>query len=117
MRGGRRHPLEGSTRASTALLQYELDTPLDGEAHWSGARHADLASLAPRGRCATRAQRTAGARYGRGDAKLVYLDGNVIDAAGLSAEAGAKRRAGLEANSFALPGPKPVSAFAVATRC
>ena len=94
----RRGPLLGSTPASTAMLQYELDTPLCHMAARIGQDRAEriwrrsrLAVDALRERTERLAIRAATATRGS-----IYLDGNVLDADGLAQEAEARRRAGFE---------------------
>lgn len=90
----RRGPAEGSTAASTAMLQYELDTPLaDGRA--DRARKAER--IWRRSRQSVDALRERTERLGlavdgatRGS---IYLDGNILDADGLAREADTRRRA------------------------
>jgi glycine/D-amino acid oxidase-like deaminating enzyme len=103
----RRGPIEGSTAASTAMLQYELDMPLHLMAERIGREHAER--IWRRSRQAVDALRERTERLGI-DADAVtrgsiYLDGNILDAAGLAREAGARRRAGFEVE---LLGPKAV---------
>ncbi len=87
----------GSTAASTALLQFELDTPLTvlserigkeraARAWWRSASAVD----ALRGRIAD-----LGLRCGFRERNTAYLPGNVLDAAGLRDEAQARARIGL----------------------
>jgi len=94
----RRGPLEGSTAASTAMLQYELDTPLCQMARRIGLGRAER--IWRRSRLAVDALRERTERLGiaaetatRGS---IYLDGNVLDPEGLAEEADARRRAGFE---------------------
>ncbi len=94
----RRGPAEGSTAASTAMLQYELDTPLSLMADRIGRERAER--IWRRSRQSVDALRERTGRLGldvdgatRGS---IYLDGNVLDAAGLAREADARRRAGFE---------------------
>lgn len=94
----RRGPAEGSTAASTAMLQYELDTPLTLMAERIGREKAER--IWRRSRQSVDALRERTERLGlavdgatRGS---IYLDGNVLDAAGLAVEADARRRAGFE---------------------
>jgi len=103
----RRGPVEGSTAASTAMLQYELDTPLHLMAKRIGLGQAE--SLWRRSRQAVDTLRERTERLGieadtatRGS---IYLDGNILDAKGLAREADARRRAGFE---IELLGPKAV---------
>jgi glycine/D-amino acid oxidase-like deaminating enzyme len=95
----RRGALQGSTPASTALLQYEIDTPLSDLAKDIGRERAER--IWRRSKLALDALRER-ARALEIDADLVnrdslYLQGNVLDAAGLRTEAEARRRAGFEA--------------------
>ncbi|HEV2511390.1 FAD-binding oxidoreductase [Bosea sp. (in: a-proteobacteria)] len=93
----RRGPVRGSTPASTALLQYEIDQPLTkltrqiGEdaaiRAWRRSRLA-LDSLA------ARIQELSIARVARRDS--LYLAGDVLDADALAREHEARRHAGLE---------------------
>jgi glycine/D-amino acid oxidase-like deaminating enzyme len=94
----RRGPAEGSTAASTAMLQYELDTPLTLMAERIGREKAER--MWRRSRQSVDALRERTERLGlavdgatRGS---IYLDGNVLDAEGLALEADARRRAGFE---------------------
>jgi glycine/D-amino acid oxidase-like deaminating enzyme len=94
----RRGPAEGSTAASTAMLQYELDTPLTLMAERIGREKAER--IWRRSRQSVDALRERTERLGlavdgatRGS---IYLDGNVLDADGLAREADARRRAGFE---------------------
>lgn len=94
----RRGPAEGSTAASTAMLQYELDTPLTLMAERIGREKAER--IWRRSRQSVDALRERTERLGlavdgatRGS---IYLDGNVLDADGLAVEADARRRAGFE---------------------
>jgi glycine/D-amino acid oxidase-like deaminating enzyme len=87
----------GSTAASTALLQFELDTPLTeltgrlgleraARAWWRSAAAVNLL----RGRIAD-----LGLRCGFRERHTAYLPGNVLDNTGLRAEAAARARIGL----------------------
>ena len=94
----RRSPLAGSTSASTALLQHELDTPLLALRRLVGKKAAD--SVWRRSRLVVDALRERTARLGI-EAELqgrdaLYLAGNVLDARGLADEAKARRSIGLE---------------------
>lgn len=94
----RRGPMMGSTAASTAMLQYELDTPLCQMARRIGRDRAER--LWRRSRLSVEALRERterlGLRAGAVTRPSLYLDGNVLDAAGLAEEAEARRRAGFE---------------------
>lgn len=94
----RRAPLSGSTSASTALLQYELDVPLVHLSQDIGRAAAE--SVWRRSRLVVSALAERSARLGI-EAELtprdtLYVAGNVLDARGLAAEADARRRIGLE---------------------
>ncbi|MGQ2933577.1 MAG: NAD(P)/FAD-dependent oxidoreductase [Sphingopyxis sp.] len=94
----RRGPAEGSTAASTAMLQYELDTPLSLMAERIGREKAERIWRRSRQSVDALRERTErldlavdGATRGS-----IYLDGAVLDAGGLAIEADARRRAGFE---------------------
>ena len=94
----RRGPTDGSTAASTAMLQYEIDMPLHQMAERIGRDKAER--IWRRSRQSVDALRERTERLGldvdgatRGS---IYLDGNILDAAGLAREAEARRRAGFE---------------------
>lgn len=105
----RRGAIEGSTAASTAMLQYELDTPLHLVAMRIGRNKAER--IWRRSRQAVDALRERTERLGiDADAATrgsIYLDGNILDAEGLAQEADARRRAGFEVE---LIGPTEVEA-------
>ncbi len=93
----RRPPIRGSTCASTALIQYELDTPLSRLGSRIGAERAR--QIWQRSFLAVSALR---ARLQEIDSNLdivernsLYLDGDILDAEGLRAEAAARSKAGL----------------------
>ncbi|MGZ3338739.1 MAG: NAD(P)/FAD-dependent oxidoreductase [Reyranella sp.] len=94
----RRGAVRGSTLASTALLQYEIDTPLAKLADRIGRTRAER--IWRRSRLALDALRDRTRRLGIAadcvDKSSLYLEGNVLDAAGLRIEATARRRAGFE---------------------
>lgn len=94
----RRAPLEGSTAASTALLQYALDTPLTTLAREIGDAKAERVWRRSRAVVAALAERTA--RLGiEADLKPregLYLSGELLDAKALQREARARTRIGLE---------------------
>ena len=100
----RRGAVQGSTAASTALLQYEIDTPLSVLAEQIGLDRAER--LWRRSRLAVDAlrerTRALGIQAEQATRDSLYLSGNVLDAAGLEAEAAARRRAGFEV-SFLRP--------------
>lgn len=93
----RRMPLTGSTAASTALLQFEIDTPLIHLARRLGVRRAGRAWL--RSKAALDALSATIHRAGLGATVAtrasLYLAGDVLDARGLAAEAAARARLGL----------------------
>lgn len=105
----RRGAIEGSTAASTAMLQYELDTPLHLMAKRIGREKAER--IWRRSRQAVDALRERTERLDiDADAATrgsIYLDGNILDAEGLAREADARRRAGFEVE---LIGPAEVEA-------
>jgi len=94
----RRGPLAGSTPASTALLQYELDTPLMQLSRQIGRDHAER--LWRRSRLALGALRDRarflGIQADQVSRDSLYLSGNVLDRAGLREERDARQRAGFE---------------------
>lgn len=94
----RRGPALGSTLASTALLQYELDVPLAELSRRLGRPRAER--IWRRSRLAVEALRDRAAILGL-DADLevretLHLEGDKLDARGLRREAEARRRAGFE---------------------
>jgi glycine/D-amino acid oxidase-like deaminating enzyme len=94
----RRRPLAGSTSASTALLQYDLDLPLVHLSRRIGEERA--VRVWRRSKLALDALRERTRRLSIDadcvDRDSLYLDGNVLDPAGLREEAEARRRAGFE---------------------
>jgi glycine/D-amino acid oxidase-like deaminating enzyme len=100
----RRAAVQGSTAASTALLQYEIDTPLSVLSERIGRDRAER--LWRRSRLAVDAlrerTRVLGIEAEQATRDSLYLSGNVLDAVGLEAEAEARRRAGFEV-SFLKP--------------
>ncbi len=100
----RRGSVQGSTPASTALLQYEIDTPLSVLSERIGLNRAER--LWRRSRLAVDAlrerTRALGIRADEATCDSLYLSGNVLDASSLEREADARRRAGLEV-SFLKP--------------
>src|SRR5271156_1019772 len=90
----RRGPLKGSTPASTALLLFEIDTPLIHLKRKIGARPAERAWLRSKGALDALYELT---RRERIDASIsfhssIYLAGDVLDARGLATEAHARER-------------------------
>ncbi|TAJ81466.1 MAG: FAD-binding oxidoreductase [Reyranella sp.] len=100
----RRGPLKGSTPASTALLQYELDTPLTLLSKRIGQTRAER--VWRRSKLALDALRER-VQHLNIDADCtghgsLYLEGDVLNEGGLRAEAEARRNAGFE-TSFLTP--------------
>jgi glycine/D-amino acid oxidase-like deaminating enzyme len=94
----RRRPIAGSTTASTALLQYEIDTPLIHLARRVG--HHDAQRIWRRSKLALEALKERTRHLGI-DADCVecnslYLDGDVLGPRALRAEAAARQQAGFE---------------------
>jgi glycine/D-amino acid oxidase-like deaminating enzyme len=93
----RRAALLGSTAASTALLQFELDLPLTKLSASIGRRKAERVWIASRD--AVNELRTRSHRLGI-DAHFesrpsLYLSGNILDAKGLKREVAQRQRIGL----------------------
>jgi glycine/D-amino acid oxidase-like deaminating enzyme len=112
----RRRPASGSTTASTALLQYEIDVPLTHLARRIGLdraqrvwRRSRLALDALRQRV-----RHLGISAAVADRDSLYLHGNVLDRHALVVEAEARRRAGFEVTW--LDAPTVESRFGIAGR-
>lgn len=94
----RRPPLSGSTLASTALLQWEIDLPLMDLAQAVGRPKARRAYLRSR-RAAEDLKRTVveeGIRCGYQDRKALYLAGDAYGRRALEQEAEARAAIGLE---------------------
>jgi glycine/D-amino acid oxidase-like deaminating enzyme len=92
-----RRGLEGSTPASTALLLFEIDTPLIHLKHKIGARPAERAWPRSKGALDALYELT---RREKIDASMslhpsVYLAGDILDARGLAKEVRARERLGL----------------------
>ncbi|HEY2417908.1 MAG TPA: FAD-dependent oxidoreductase [Steroidobacteraceae bacterium] len=93
----RRAALLGSTAASTALLQFELDTPLIKLSRSLGRGSAEKVWIASRdavNELRTRTHRLGIAAHFTSRPSL-YLAGNVLDAHGLRREAAQRQRIGL----------------------
>src|SRR4029450_2483476 len=93
----RRGPLQGATSATTALLQYEIDTPLTVLQHTIG--HADAARAWRRSKLgleslAAKVQ-ALGIRCAYKRVSSLYLAGSLLDAAGLAQECQARNAIGL----------------------
>jgi len=93
----RRAALLGSTAASTALLQFELDMPLTQLSASIGRRKAERVWIASRN--AVNELRTRTHRLGihahLKSRPSLYLSGNVLDALGLKREVAQRQRIGL----------------------
>ena len=93
----RRAALLGSTAASTALLQFELDTPLSKLSAAIGRRKAEKVWIASRdavNELRTRSHRLGIEAHFKTRPSL-YLAGNVLDARGLKREVAQRQRIGL----------------------
>jgi glycine/D-amino acid oxidase-like deaminating enzyme len=95
----RRGPVRGSTPATTALVQFEIDQPLTALAGQIGAdraarawRRSRLAVFNLKGRI-----EALGLRCALAPRRSVYLAGSVLTGAALRAEAEARRAAGISA--------------------
>ena len=93
----RRGPLQGATAATTALLQYEIDTPLTVLQHTIG--HADAARAWRRSKLgleslAAKVQ-ALGIRCAYRRVSSLYLAGTLLDADGLAHECQARNAIGL----------------------
>jgi glycine/D-amino acid oxidase-like deaminating enzyme len=93
----RRAALLGSTAASTALLQFELDTPLTHLSRTLGARAAGRVWIASRDAVNELRTRSSRLRIEAGIASRpsLYLSGNVLNARGLQKEARQRQGIGL----------------------
>ena len=93
----RREPMSGSTPASTALLQFELDTPLIELSRKIGK--SDAARAWWRSAQAVRALQerieTLQIRCGLAERSTIYLPGNVLGTNQLKLEAAARQKLGL----------------------
>ena len=113
----RRGPAKGSTAASTALVQYEIDTPLtkltrkigrdDAMRAWRRSRLAVDALAARLGELAV--------PFERRDA--LYLAGDVLDPDGLAREHDARRAAGLASRYLDRATLRAASASNARRRC
>lgn len=112
----RRGPLVGSTPASTALLQYEIDTPLTELAVRIGLDRAER--VWRRSKLALDALRERSAHLGiKADLSVrdtLYLQGDLLDKEGLELEAAARRRAGFEVTL--LPATEVAERYGLARR-
>jgi len=112
----RRGPLLGSTPASTALLQYEIDTPLTMLAERIGRDRAER--IWRRSKLALGALRERAVHLGisadLADRDTLYLAGDLLDREALALEADARRRAGFEVSL--LTGPEVRERYGIAGR-
>jgi glycine/D-amino acid oxidase-like deaminating enzyme len=94
----RRKPMSGSTPASTALLQFELDTPLTELSRKIGK--SDAARAWWRSAEAVRALQeridTLHIRCGLAERSTIYLPGNILGTLQLKREAAARQKLGLQ---------------------
>ena len=99
----RRGPVQGSTPASTALVEYEIDVPLIHLACKIGAAKAERAWLRSHLALHALAARTRhlGIACGMVRRDNLYLSGNVLAGGGLRAEAAARRAIGIETTYLA----------------
>jgi glycine/D-amino acid oxidase-like deaminating enzyme len=110
----RRPPAMGATHASTAMLQYEIDTPLTRLAEKIG--HARAARAWRRSYAATQALikliRGEKIACGLADRAALYLAGDEMGGRGMEKEARARNRAGLTCEF--LSGPELKARFGIA---
>lgn len=94
----RRAPASGSTQASTAMLQYEIDTPLirlsEQIGHDRAVRAWRLSRRATEG--LIRIVRQEGIACGLSERQTLYLAGSELGWRGMAEEARARNRAGLD---------------------
>lgn len=101
----RRGPVRGSTSASTALVEYEIDTPLSllaGQVGRTNAIRAWRRSFLALHALAART-RALGIRADLRNADNLYLAGNVLDPRQLEEEAAMRRHFGLETRFLTRP--------------
>ena len=93
----RRKPMSGSTPASTALLQFELDTPLTKLSRKIGKSNAARAwwRSAQAVRALQERIETLQIRCGLAERSTIYLPGNVLGTNQLKLEAAARQKLGL----------------------
>ena len=96
----RRGPFLGSTTATTALVQFEIDTPLTILARSFGRERAERAWRRSRLAVDNLRWRIAaiGIDCGLAERRSLYLAGDLLDAGGLADEAAARRAAGIYAD-------------------
>jgi glycine/D-amino acid oxidase-like deaminating enzyme len=95
----RRGPMKGSTAATTALVQFEIDQPLVKLSRMIGRSAAEQAWRRSRLSIVNLRDRIAelGIARGAASSKSLYLAGDLLDAAQLEEEAALRRRAGIAA--------------------
>ena len=95
----RRGPMKGSTAATTALVQFEIDQPLTKLSGMIGRAKAEQAWRRSRLSIESLSARIKelGIDCGVDDRPSLYLAGNVLGPQGLRDEADARRRAGIHA--------------------
>ncbi|MER9295511.1 FAD-binding oxidoreductase [Mesorhizobium sp. M0621] len=95
----RRGPLKGSTSATTALVQFELDQPLSTLSKMIGKTSAEQAWRRSRLAVSNLAARIAelGVNCGLSRTPSLYLTGTLLGPSGLRDEAEARRQAGIGA--------------------
>lgn len=101
----RRGPLKGSTPATTALVQYEIDQPLTKLVHIIGREKAERAWRRSRLAVANLKANIEALELACGLAERpsVYLAGDVLDPEALAREGEARARAGLRAEYLTAP--------------
>ncbi|MBZ9670512.1 FAD-binding oxidoreductase [Mesorhizobium sp. B2-1-8] len=104
----RRGPLKGSTAATTALVQFEIDQPLSVLSRMIGKAQARQAWRRSRLAISNLAARIEelGINCGMSRTASLYLAGTVLDPSGLREEAEARRRAGIAATYLT---PRPLA--------
>ena len=95
----RRGPMKGSTAATTALVQFEIDQPLTKLSHMIGRTKAEQAWRRSRLSIESLSARIAelGIDCGPDDRPSLYLAGNVLGPSDLRQEADARQLAGIHA--------------------
>jgi glycine/D-amino acid oxidase-like deaminating enzyme len=93
----RREPMSGSTPASTALLQFELDTPFTELSHKIGKSGAARAwwRSAEAVRALQERIQTLQIRCGLAERSTIYLPGNILSTRQLEYEAAARQKLGV----------------------
>ena len=94
----RRGPVRGSTVATTALIQFELDTPLFKLAEQIGTERAQRMWKRSKRAVDSLARRVEGIACDWQTRPALYLSGNLLDVTGLRGEAQARQNIGLSAD-------------------